>query len=153
MKLVARFSSIGVLLACVTLFSCGKKSSGQLDWDAFEKGDLSSIEEYLAAGGDPEIRHSGPTGWKLMHFAARWGQTGPMEQLVAKNAKIDATTADGWTPLFFAALNGHAEAARYLLGKGANVNARATDGSTPLDVVDGDEVEQVLIQAGGKKSQ
>ncbi len=148
-----KFLTFCVLICFFPILSCGKKSSGKLDWDAFDTGDLSSIEGYLAAGGDPEIRHSGPTGWKLMHFAARWGQTGPMEQLVAKNAKVDATTADGWTPLFFAALNGHADAARYLLGKGANVNARATDGSTPLDVVDGDEVEQVLIQAGGKKSQ
>ena len=130
--------------------ACGKKSTA-LDFAALEKGDLSGLPGYLSAGGDPNARHAGPTAWTLLHFAARWGKQDACESLVAKGAKVDATTSDGWTPLFFAALNGHAGVAKFLLARGAAVNHAAADGSMPLDIADGDEVTAVLVAAGARR--
>jgi len=141
-----------ILTSFVFALSCKPEAgSGALDWKAIEDGNLGSIESYLEKGGDPGARHSGPTGWQLLHFAARWGQKDVVEKLLQHGARVDATTSDGWTPLFFASMNGHMATVQLLLSKGASAKARASDGSSILDIADGAQIEEILTQAGATR--
>ncbi|MBE7436924.1 MAG: ankyrin repeat domain-containing protein [Spirochaetales bacterium] len=136
---------------CIVLTCKGEAPSGTLDWSAIEQGDLQSMGPYLEKGGDPSARHSGPTGWHLLHFAARWGNNDMVEKLLQRGAQVDATTSDGWTPLFFASMNGHTATVKLLLAKGARAAARASDGSSILDLVDSAEIEEILTAAGATR--
>jgi ankyrin repeat protein len=66
-----------------------------------------------------------------LDYAARNGQIGVVEHLLAMGADAAAERNDGWTALHLAALNGHAEVARLLIAHGANVAGQTREGWTP----------------------
>jgi len=65
-----------------------------------------------------------------LHDAAKEGDVGKIEELLAQGADINESSALA-TPLHFAIQRGHAKAAELLIKRGANVNAPSTWG-TPL---------------------
>lgn len=109
------------------------------DWCA-----ASSLDEYLARGGNPSAAHS-ESGWTLLHYAAEHEDVELIEALIANGADLEAKTLDGWTPLHFAvdiAIDGAAQETRIadfaivklLVQKGARLDLRNHNGHTPRDV-------------------
>ncbi|CAL1139465.1 unnamed protein product [Cladocopium goreaui] len=81
-----------------------------------------------------------------LHWAALYGHTAAVEQLLAAGAAVDAVgnqgilasdkntvASTGATPLHYAALNGHTAAVEQLLAAGAAVDALDSEGKTPYD--------------------
>ncbi len=59
-----------------------------------------------------------------LHEAAKKGQNGVVEQLLAAGADINAKDDSGETALHCAARAGHSKIVRVLIAKGADVNAK-----------------------------
>jgi ankyrin repeat protein len=57
-----------------------------------------------------------------------------VELLLAKGAKVNASSSEDHSALYLAALRGHTDVVELLLAHQANVNARDSEGSTPLAV-------------------
>ena len=85
-------------------------------------------------------------GFSALHFAARFGHTAVLEQLLRRlraegvpaaaataALEVAAPSADGgFTPLHYAAYHGHHEACAMLLESGARRDSRDASGGTPL---------------------
>jgi hypothetical protein len=116
---------------------------------AAESGDLKSLSERLAAGGD--VNASDITGMTALAFAARAGQVTTVEALLAAGATVDARDRAGWTPLGRALQSGHANTARLLLQRDADPRARQGNGKPPLllaiESTGGDAI-RMLVDAG-----
>ena len=56
--------------------------------------------------------------------AARTGDTGLLNELLAGGAEVNCADGRGFTPLILATYNNQPEAARILLESGADINAR-----------------------------
>jgi len=67
-----------------------------------------------------------------LHWAARWGQPGVAELLIARGADLEARYEHGGTPLHDAVAVGYEKVAALLLEKGADVNAKSGAGGMPL---------------------
>jgi ankyrin repeat protein len=100
--------------------------SSTLDWDRLyahlDKGPNQHLFDYLAGGGDPNIRNR--NGWSLLHAAAFKGRREAVEALVAAGADVGLTAGQGFTPLASAAHKGHAGCVRALLAAGADLDCR-----------------------------
>ena len=104
---------------------------GSIDRTAFDGlyasmkyGHDAAVLEFLASGGDPNLR-SREQGWTLLHAAAYLGRRAVVEALLAKGAELDAVTdPDGFTPLAIAAHTAHIQSVRLLLEAGASLDCR-----------------------------
>lgn len=67
---------------------------------------------------------------RALRDAARKGNTGEVENLIAQGAPVDARDTAGRTALMLAALNGHAAAVQKLLALGAQTSLVDGDGLT-----------------------
>ncbi|MBU0748529.1 MAG: ankyrin repeat domain-containing protein, partial [Gammaproteobacteria bacterium] len=67
---------------------------------------------------------------RALRDAARTGNTGEVENLIAQGAPVDARDTAGRTALMLAALNGHAGAVQKLLALGAQTSLVDGDGLT-----------------------
>ena len=127
-----------------------------------EQGDISTVNEWLAAGLDPNLEGD-RVGTGLM--IAAWQGNIPMMELFVKHgadvnrinsvkeqALMHATwkgrkeavawlldhgaqinrATNEWSALHYAAFAGHENLAGFLVQSGANINARSTNGSTVL---------------------
>jgi ankyrin repeat protein len=110
--------------------------------------------EWLVEKG-ANVERSSNNGNTALHFAAggaaKKGQVGAMEWLVAQGAEVDATgkQCNGWTPLFFAAFEGLVTTIEWLAGKGADVNAVDVNGCTALHLaVDGGDLASIKWLVG-----
>ncbi len=64
--------------------------------------------------------------------AARDGDRGTVETLLAKGVNVNMQDANGWTPLMQAAFQGHKDIVKILLNYGVDVNAKDKLGITAL---------------------
>ena len=82
--------------------------------------------------------------------AANKGGFEAVEGLLADGANVNYSEWDGDTPLHNSAREGHLEVVELLLKKGADVNSKLLFGDTPLDGTESKEVQELLIDNGGK---
>ena len=68
---------------------------------AADKGDASTVQAYLDAGGDPNFTDH--TGVRLLHIAARSRHVEVVRTLLARKADPGVQDSDGMTPLYQAA--------------------------------------------------
>jgi ankyrin repeat protein len=87
---------------------------------AIDKGPNKVVLDYLARGGDPDLRGR-EFGSTLLHAAAFKGRTRLVEALVRAGADVDAVTGQSFTPLASAAHKGHIGCVRALLAAGASL--------------------------------
>ena len=113
--------------------------------EAAERGDVTTVREWLESGGDPNDRSSLGSNALL---AAICGPGGPDEiseasvdvlrLLIARGANVNHAESNGWGPLHCCTV--YPERSWYgpiiglLLEAGANVHAKTCDGETPLGV-------------------
>jgi ankyrin repeat protein len=116
-----------------------------------DTGALQPVFDYLAEGGDPNLRPK-PRGRTLLHAAAFKDRRSVVEALIARGADIDALCdGDAFTPLVDAAHKGHVGCLRVLLAAGASLTCRPL-GLSLMDSlryaqVKSDRVVQVLADA------
>jgi ankyrin repeat protein len=75
------------------------------------------------------------------------------QELLSKDAEVNAKEKEGWTALISASQNGHREIVQELLSRGAEVNAQDNVGKTALTWASEkghQEVKELLIKAGAK---
>jgi ankyrin repeat protein len=114
--------------------------------EAIEKGDKTVVEKLLAQKVvDPKGR-----GARMLHCAARVGNLGIAELLLAQGAEVDGMGGNG-TPLHDAANCGQSEMIRLLVARGADPNAKNRWNIRPLGwaVLQGKtEAVRVLLELG-----
>src|SRR6185503_14567857 len=106
-------------------------TTGSIDrvlWDHLygylDKGPSQPVIDYLANGGDPNLRNT-TRGWTLLHAAAFKDRRAVVEELIARGADVDAVReGDAFTPLAQAAHKGHVGCLRVLLAAGASLDCR-----------------------------
>ncbi len=57
-------------------------------WEAAERGDMQGINRTLQAGA--EVNAPGPGLWTALHFAARYGHTNSVNQLISAGANLES---------------------------------------------------------------
>src|ERR1043166_9926335 len=114
------------------------------------KRDWSSDVCSSDLGRDPDGFHA-----TLLHTAAYNGQTAVVEDLLRRNADVNARTTQGHTPLYDAADRGTPQVVALLLQHGADVTIRAEDtGWTPLQAAlsrQRSDIAEALRQHGAKE--
>jgi hypothetical protein len=88
--------------------------------------------------------------WRI----AESGETGLLEQLLARGAEVNAINAEGVTALMIAAYHGNVEMVRALTDYGADLHATDDDGFTALTLADHsghEEIVRILLARGAKK--
>jgi ankyrin repeat protein len=116
---------------------------------AANRGDLASVRVLLKHGANPRLAWDGATP---LHGAARFGSVPVVQELLSKNADVDAVRDGQFTALYEAAARCKTDVVRALLTKGAK-NIPARDGSTPLATAKAHnctETAAVLSKAFGK---
>jgi ankyrin repeat protein len=110
--------------------------------------DATSEEKYQLDDSCALIHEVSPE--KLIN-AANDGNVALVNELLEKDADVNAANKDGMTALMFASGRGHTETAKLLIEKGADVNAADKNGMTALMVasVNGrTEMAKLLIEKG-----
>jgi|GEM_PF-3399865 len=86
-----------------------------------KRGRIDKIQDFLAQGGDPNLRN----GWTILMVAAHFGNTPILTLLLDHGASIDAESRlDGLTALAMAASQGKRKCVSLVLERGANPNVR-----------------------------
>ncbi len=119
-----------------------------------KRGSAQPVLDYLAGGGDPNlrIRLRGPT---LLHAAAFRDRLAVVEELIRCGADVDARSEpDQFTPLATAAHKAHLGCLRRLIAAGASVECKPL-GLSLLDSlqyaqVKSEKVRQILLAAAGR---
>ena len=109
-----------------------KASPGSAALRAAAAGNISALEEALAAGADPNAR--GGRGWTPLMHAANKGYKLLVPPLLKAGAKPNLQAADGATALFIAALHGRSEIIKLLMKAGADPSIKGPRGRTAVDV-------------------
>lgn len=164
--------ALGILLACLSLPSCGRQKGDRPGLPEFQnanvalleyagKGDLEGIARSLDGGADVNYNPSmsppsrsavlGRPETPLFN-AARGGHTAAVRLLLQKGALANVRTIDE-TPLHIAAKRGHTEIVSMLLEAGASVNARVglwgnEDAMTAAAAYGHGDVVSVLYRGG-----
>lgn len=157
-------AKIALFALCVlSAVSCERSASGpqgvQKNRDeefkrlvsAAKEGNLSAIEESLAAGTDPNRVDA--QGGTPLEYAAGSGKISAVRTLLANGANVRASSPDGYTALHAAAAGKEVAIVELLLAAGAEVNARTINNVTPLKASIGSpysdsRVSLALIKAG-----
>jgi ankyrin repeat protein len=119
------------------------------------------VKRLLDSGCDLEIsnRHNdrGEKGGTPLYEAACWGRYAIAKELIARGAKVDATSQKRWTPLHIATATHSTKVARLLLENGAKPDAITADGETPLALArqnrqgDAAEIEAIFADVQNKR--
>ena len=133
-------------------------SIGSIDpalWDQLygflDTGANQEVVDYLAGGGDPNLRNR-EQGWTLLHAAAFKDRRTVVEELIARGADVDAVrSGDNFTPLAEAAHKAHIGCLRVLLAAGASLDCRPL-GMSLLESLrhaqkQSEEVRRILLAA------
>lgn len=97
---------------------------------AVARGDLSAVDECLAAGVPIDLLAG--DGLAPLHWALAPEDPAMLSLLIERGSPVDVRSAEGATPLMNAVQDECIEKVRYLLDHGANVNARDLRGFTAL---------------------
>jgi hypothetical protein len=65
-----------------------QRTLNKLLWESAERGDVQGINWTLHAGA--EINAPGPGLWTALHFAARYGHTDSIKQLIGAGANLES---------------------------------------------------------------
>ncbi|MCK5923248.1 MAG: ankyrin repeat domain-containing protein, partial [Methylococcales bacterium] len=95
-----------------------------------EGGNWKRLEEYLRAGGDPNVRD--PQGRAFLHWAALQGRGDMIHLLLSSGANIDAQDQEGVTALMLATGQSQLESLEQLLAAGADLFKENEIGQTAL---------------------
>jgi hypothetical protein len=105
--------------------------------DVFEAAALGALEALIERCEEDArcIAAYRDDGWTALHFAAYYGNTACVKDLVRRGADIEARARNGTaaTPLLSACAGNHTDAAQALVAAGADVNAVQHGGYHPLD--------------------
>ncbi|KAL0365252.1 UNVERIFIED_CONTAM: putative protein S-acyltransferase 23 [Sesamum angustifolium] len=131
-----------------------KDNAGQtaLHWAAV-RGSIAAADVLLQNGA--RVEAADVNGYRPVHVAAQYGQTGFLNYIVAKyHADFDVPDNDGRSPLHWAAYKGFADTIRLLLFRDASQGRQDKEGCTPLHwaALRGNvEACSVLAHAGSKE--
>ncbi|KAK1242838.1 hypothetical protein MKX08_005650 [Trichoderma sp. CBMAI-0020] len=126
---------------------------------AIQFGHEAIVELLLRKGADMNViffTRYGPTGYKPLHVAAKYGQGKIVKLLLDNGVDIDTQAEEPkqhYAPLHVAAKRGQMEIVKLLLDRGANVDAKFSTGKTPLHVAikfDQEEIVELLLDKGAK---
>lgn len=110
-----------------------KQESNQSDVEAFiesiEKGDVASMERWLAAGMNADVEDGG--GSPALILAIKTGRMEVVKALLDYGADVNADYKS-WTALGLAAHNGRLEIVELLIERGAKINAEGDCHHTAL---------------------
>ncbi|CBN78673.1 receptor protein kinase-like [Ectocarpus siliculosus] len=107
-------------------------------WQAARQGLLEDVQEFLYAGGDPNMRDS--TYLSPLHNASIGGSPGVVAELLGAGANVNLVNTLGTTPLHSACAHLQPHCVELLLARGGDDQARDFRGKTPADVI-GEAVE------------
>ncbi|MDP0490106.1 MAG: ankyrin repeat domain-containing protein [Verrucomicrobiota bacterium JB023] len=96
---------------------------------AIVEGDSSVVDNYLQAGGDPDLCYHTRS---LFHSAAQESDFDVVRLLLDRGALTEIADDEGHFPLYQAAAEGATEVARLLVEKGASINRVCESGSAHL---------------------
>jgi ankyrin repeat protein len=111
-------------------------------YSCIDKGPDDRVLEFLAAGGDPNLRRQ-EFGATLLDVAAFKGRRQLVEALIQKGADVDALSGQGFTPLATAAHKGHTGCVKVLLDAGASLDCRPLG----MSLIDSLEYAQVKSES------
>ncbi len=120
-------------------------------FDLLRKGDVPAVKALIEKS--PQLLDAkNANGASPLHLAARGKETGLIDFLIEKGAKIEAAEATGKTPLHIAAMTDNSGAVAALLRHGAALEARDNYGRTPLILCAREEgraaTGRLLIESG-----
>eukprot|EP00904_Undaria_pinnatifida_P010258 jgi/Undpi1/6362/HiC_scaffold_20.g08843.m1 len=102
-------------------------------WQAARQGLLEDVQEFLYAGGDPNMRDS--TYLSPLHNAAIGGSPAIIAELLGAGANVNLVNTLGTTPLHSACAHLQPHCVELLLARGGDDQARDFRGKTPADVI------------------
>ncbi len=123
-------------------------------FDAIAAGDLSMLEDLLAAGADPETVDDNAGRSTALAWACGHGDEGAVRMLLRSGAKPDAV-ADA-RPLVEAARHGFVDLMLLLIKAGARLDAADRSGVTALRLAAANgfaDIARKLVEAGADRAQ
>lgn len=109
----------------------GRRTPPQVPISKRITGHADIIKMLLGAGADPRVRNG--FGETCLHLAARKGQKGWVEVVIAAGVDVDSkSTGYEETAMHVAAKEGHSDVVRVLVENGGNTEARSRYDWTPL---------------------
>jgi ankyrin repeat protein len=96
--------------------------------------DSPDITKLLLAKGAKVDERDDVYEFTALHYAARFGNRGVAEALIASGADIKARDKWDYQPIHWAAYHDRPEIVELLIDKGADVNAKTSLGQTPLEL-------------------
>ena len=131
MKIQKRWVGLVALLCALGLLVGSGFAALAPVLDAAKRGDIESLKAELRSGAD--VNAAQGDGFTALHWAAKLGNRGVAEVLIAAGADIKATTRIGsHMPLHVAAAAGQAEVAGALLQAGAPVAVPTNTGARSI---------------------
>ncbi len=109
-----------------------KKMTAMDIWSAIRYGQVATVDEWIAGGGDPGVQDT--LGRTPLHVAVDGGTPSIVEMLLGAEADVNAPDHDGLTPLHIAAHMGVPAIVEMLLANGADLEAEDCHGRTPYHV-------------------
>ncbi|CAM9480187.1 unnamed protein product, partial [Ectocarpus sp. 8 AP-2014] len=100
-------------------------------WQAARQGLLEDVQEFLYAGGDPNMRDS--TYLSPLHNASIGGSPAVVAELLGAGANVNLVNTLGTTPLHSACAHLQPHCVELLLARGGDDQARDFRGKTPAD--------------------
>merc|ERR1711936_1344798 len=127
-----KFQFLGALflLSCVQARLVKRETSSLIE--AAQQGNLDRVRRLVNDAHAPDVNELGPNDRTPLIFAASFGDSAIVQELVQAGALLDFQDSFGWSPLHWAADTGHTSVVRQLVAAGANVNTRDSEGWSPL---------------------
>jgi ankyrin repeat protein len=107
--------------------------------------------EILLKAAESHPNRTGSTTWKVLHWAAAYGDADTIKSLAEFGMDVELRTDDGYAPVHIAASNNNAETIKALYEVGASVTVISSKGHTPLQTCilnEAAEPIKVLLEAG-----